>query len=61
MFNKYNIIKTVVEKLSRMSKRFGPVEGGGHLQVSPEIIPIASRQLPHLRAHDLQVVAVDIF
>jgi len=31
-----------------MSEWFGPVEGGGHLQVSPEIIPIASRQLPHL-------------
>lgn len=42
--------RTVVEKLGRrrVPERFGrPVEGGGHLQVSPEIMPIASRQLPH--------------
>lgn len=43
--------QTVVEQLSGMvSERFGPVEGGGHLQVSPEIMAIAGRQLPHLLA-----------
>lgn len=31
-----------------MSERFGPIEGGGHLQMPPEIMTIASRQLPHL-------------
>lgn len=31
-----------------MSKRLGAVEGGGHLQVPSEIMPIASWQLPHL-------------
>lgn len=39
--------QTVIEQLGRMCERFGPVEGSGHLQVSPEIMPIASGQLPH--------------